>query len=425
MRSLLKISILFIISITIACWSNKEDKQVEEIITAEHILGNPDFTAISFGGFREETRAICPSVEDLKEDMKILGAVDIRIIRTYSTQLFPHAERVLKAIHELKEEDSTFKMYVMLGAWIECEGAFTSTRNHAKGNVKGNKAEIKRAIELAKEYPDIVKIIAVGNESMVHWAETYFVSAKVVLNYVEQLQELKKEGELDSSLWVTSSDNFASWGGESTEYHTDDLTKLIKAVDYVSMHTYPFHDTYYAPKFWQINSLDLTKSRIQLAQEGMLRAKKHAVSQYESTKKYIDSITPKKPIHIGETGWATSAYTNYGVEGSHAADEFKQKLYYDYMRDWSTENELSCFFFEAFDEPWKDSDDARASENHFGLINIKSEAKYVLWNAVDSGKFKGLLRNGNTITKTYGGDEEEMLRSILAPSKNPKLKIKP
>ena len=425
MRSLLKILILFIISISIACWSNKKDKQVEEIITAEHILGNPNFTAISFGGFREETRAICPSVEDLKEDMKILGAIDIKIIRTYNTQLFPHAERVLKAIHELKEEDSTFKMYVMLGAWIECEGAFTSTRNHAKGNVKGNKAEIKRAIELAKEYPDIVKIIAVGNESMVHWAETYFVSAKVVLNYVEQLQELKKEGELDSNLWITSSDNFASWGGESTEYQTDDLTKLIKSVDYVSMHTYPFHDTYYAPKFWQINSIDLTKSRIQLAQEGMLRAKKHAVSQYESTKKYIDSIAPNKPIHIGETGWATSAYTNYGVEGSHAADEFKQKLYYDYMRDWSTENELSCFFFEAFDEPWKDSNDARASENHFGLINIKSEAKYVLWNAVDSGKFKGILRNGNTITKTYGGDEEEMFRSILAPSKNPKLKIKP
>jgi len=425
MRSLLKILILFIISISIACWSNKKDKQVEEIISAEHILGNPNFTAISFGGFREETRAICPSVEDLKEDMKILGAIDIKIIRTYNTQLFPHAERVLKAIHELKEEDSTFKMYVMLGAWIECEGAFTSTRNHAKGNVKGNKAEIKRAIELAKEYPEIVKIIAVGNESMVHWAETYFVSAKVVLNYVEQLQELKKEGELDSNLWITSSDNFASWGGESTEYQTDDLTKLIKSVDYVSMHTYPFHDTYYAPKFWQINSIDLTKSRIQLAQEGMLRAKKHAVSQYESTKKHIDSIAPNKPIHIGETGWATSAYTNYGVEGSHAADEFKQKLYYDYMRDWSTENELSCFFFEAFDEPWKDSNDARASENHFGLINIKSEAKYVLWNAVDSGKFKGLLRNGNTITKTYGGDEEEMLRSILAPSKNPKLKIKP
>jgi exo-beta-1,3-glucanase (GH17 family) len=425
MKSLLKITILFIISITISCWSSKESKQVKEIITAEDILGNPNFTAISFGGFREKTRAICPSVEDLKEDMKILGAIDIKIIRTYSTQLYLHSERVLKAIRELKEEDSTFEMYVMLGAWVECEGAFTSTRNHAKGNVKGNKAEIKRAIELAKEYPEIVKIIAVGNESMVHWAETYSVSAKVVLNYVEQLQELKKAGKLDSNLWVTSSDNFASWGGESTDYHTNDLTKLIQAVDYVSMHTYPFHDTHYTPKFWQIDSTDLTKGRIQLAEEGMLRAKEYAISQYESTKEYIHSIAPNKPIHIGETGWATSAYTNYGVEGSHAADEFKQKLYYDYMRAWSTENKLSCFFFEAFDEPWKDSNDAKASENHFGLINIKSEAKYVLWNAVDSGKFKGLLRNGNTITKTYEGDEEEMLRSILAPSKNPKLKIKP
>ncbi len=416
MKSLLEILILFIISIAFACATSKEGKQVKETITAEYILGNPNYTAISFGGFREKTREICPSVEDLKEDMKILSAIDIKIIRTYSTQLFPHAERVLKAIQELKKEDPAFEMYVMLGSWIECEGAFTSTRDHTKENVKGNQAEIKRAIELAKEYPDIIKIIAVGNESMVHWAETYFVSPKVILTYVEQLQNLKKEGDLNSDLWITSSDNFASWGGGSADYHDGDLTKLIDAVDYVSMHTYPFHDTHYNPEFWQTDSTALSKGRIQLVQEGMLRAKNYAISQYESTKKYIRSIAPNKPIHIGETGWATSAYTNYGDEGSHAADEFKQKLYYDYMREWSNVNGLSCFFFEAFDEPWKDSNDARASENHFGLITINSEAKYALWSLVDSGKFKGLIRNGNYISKTYDGNEEKLLQTIYAPA---------
>ena len=86
------------------------------------------------------------------------------------------------------------------------------------------------------------------------------------------------------------------------------------------------------------------------------------------------------------------------------------------MREWSNVNGLSCFFFEAFDEPWKDSNDARASENHFGLITINSEAKYALWSLVDSGKFKGLIRNGNYISKTYDGNEEKLLQTIYAPA---------
>ena len=416
MKHFIKISIPIIILVLCSCSTKAESTEAKETISAEHILGNPNFTAISFGGYREKIRNICPSVIELKEDMKVLSAFNVKILRTYNTQQFPHAERVLKAIKELKEENTSFEMYVMLGAWMECLGAFTATRNHAKENLMGNQAEIKRAIELAKEYPDIVKIIAVGNESMVHWAETYSVYPNVILNYVEQLQKLKKQGELSSDLWITSSDNFASWGGGSTDYQSEDLDKLIEAVDYVSMHTYPFHDTHYNPEFWQIDSTDLSKSKIELAKEGMLKAKNYAVAQYESTRKYIHSISPDKPIHIGETGWATSAFSNYGVNGSHAADEFKQKLYYDYMRKWSTAKGLACFYFEAFDEPWKDTNDEHASENHFGLINIKNEAKYALWSLVDSGQFEGITRNGNPISKTYGGNEEVLLKSILAPA---------
>ena len=415
MKHFVKISIPIIILAVFSCSTSVDSTTAKEIITAEHILGNPNFQAISFGGYREKTRKMCPSVEELKEDMKVLSAIDIRIIRTYYTQKFPHAERVLQAINELKQENPSFEMYVMLGAWIECEQAYTSSRNHSKENIKENRAEIKRAVELAKKYPDIIKIIAVGNESMVHWAEMYSVSPRVILNYVEQLQKVKEQGELSSDLWITSSDNFASWGGGSTDYLSKELDELIKAVDYVSMHTYPFHDTHYNPDFWQIDSTDLSKSKIELAKKGMLKAKNYAVAQYESTRKYIHSISPDKPIHIGETGWATSAFSNYGVNGSHAADEFKQKLYYNYMREWSSAEGLACFFFEAFDEPWKDTNDVRASENHFGLINIKNEVKYTLWSLVDSGQFEGITRNGNPISKTYGGNEEALLQSILAP----------
>ena len=37
-----------------------------------------------------------------------------------------------------------------------------------------------------------------------------------------------------------------------------------------------------------------------------------------------------KPIHIGETGWATVSNGFYGAEGSQAADEYKSKKYYVY-----------------------------------------------------------------------------------------------
>ena len=45
---------------------------------------------------------------------------------------------------------------------------------------KLNNGESFTVIELANEFPEIVKIVAVGNESMVHWAESYFVAPKII-----------------------------------------------------------------------------------------------------------------------------------------------------------------------------------------------------------------------------------------------------
>ena len=87
-------------------------------------------------------------------------------------------------------------------------------------------------LDFANQYPEIIKILAVGNEAMVHWATSYFVEPKVILKWVKHLQELKKNGKLDKDLWVTSSDNFASWGGGDKAYHKKGtLNELIMTVD--------------------------------------------------------------------------------------------------------------------------------------------------------------------------------------------------
>lgn len=405
--SLKYIALMWLAVFLVACGQPKSK-------TAADILGNPEYLAISYGGYRGTTREVVPTVEELKEDMKIMSALGVKLVRTYNTQQFGQAANLLKAIQELKGEDRDFEMYVMLGAWIDCEGAWTDNPNHRAGSVENNTAEINATVDMAKAYPDIVKIIAVGNEAMVHWASSYFVTPTIILKWVEYLQDLKSKGELSEDVWITSSDNFAAWGGDNA-YRTDDLATLIKAVDYISLHTYPFHESHYNSDFWNVPESEDSLNTIEKVDAAMLRAIDFAKTQYQGAADYIHSVEPNKPIHIGETGWATVDGSLYGANGSQAADEYKQKLFYDYMREWTNQAGMSCFYFEAFDEHWKDQGNPMGSENHFGLIGLQGEVKFALWDSFDYGAFDGLTRNGLDLSKTYNGDAEALLAEVLAP----------
>ena len=251
---------------------------------------------------------------------------------------------------------------------------------------------------------------------MVKWAASYYVTPDIILKWVNHLQNLKKSGDLPKNLWITSSDNFASWGGGSNEYHVEELTKLIHAVDFVSMHTYPMHDTYYNPVFWGSFQEEKNLTKIEKIDLAMLRAKEYAVYQYNSVKAFVKSVGANKPIHIGETGWASLSNKHYGNTGSKATDEYKQAMYYQLIRDWTKKQNMSCFYFEAFDEQWKDAQNEFGSENHFGLINLKNEAKFALWSLIDKDVFKGLTRDGKKIRKTYNGNRETLLNEVMLPS---------
>ena len=382
---------------------------------AAEILGNPDYPAISYGGYREKTRDSVPTVAELKQDMKILAAMGVKVLRTYNASQYPQASRILAAIRELKRAEPSFEMYVMLGAWIDCENAWTDNPNHHSEDVDNNSAEIQATVDLANQYPDIVKMIAVGNEAMVQWAVKYFVYPKTILKWVNHLQGLKKTGELPVDVWITSSDNYESWGGGARGYHTQDLAALVKAVDFLSVHTYPFHDSHYNPDYWGVFKEEENLSKLEMIEAAMLRAKQYAISQYQGVADYVQSLGVDKPIHIGETGWSSIAATAYGASGSKAADELKQRLYYWHMRDWEKASGMSVFYFEAFDEQWKDPIDADGSENHFGLIALDNEVKYALWDLLDQGAFEGLTRGGKPLTKSYAGDKNTLMQEVLLP----------
>ncbi|MFP4847060.1 glycosyl hydrolase family 17 protein [Winogradskyella sp. PE311] len=383
-------------------------------MTAKDILGNSEYLAISYGGYRAKTRDVQPTIPEIKDDLKILYAMGIKFLRTYNVQL-EQASNILKAITELGKEDSNFEMYVMLGAWIDCLNAWTEKMPNHNVESPDNDAEISRAVALANAYPDIVKVLAVGNEAMVKWATSYYVQPNIILKWVNYLQDLKKNNQLPKDLWITSSDDFASWGGGEETYHCKDLENLIEAVDYISMHSYPYHNTHYNPEFWDVPKAHKgapSATKIEMAME---RALRFSQEQFKGVENYMKSLGIDKPIHIGETGWASVSNGFYGKNGSKATDEYKQGLFYKLMRNWTNRAGISCFYFEAFNEQWKDQHNPSGSENHFGLFKINGEAKYPIWNLVDKGIFEGLTRNGNPITKTYNGNKEELMPHVLVP----------
>ncbi|MEM7314310.1 MAG: hypothetical protein AAF497_14265, partial [Planctomycetota bacterium] len=87
-------------------------------LSAAEIFSRPDYLAFCYGGYRKKTREAQPTIAEIKEDLKILSAMNVRIVRTYNAQQFEFAANLLEAIKQLKQDDPEFEMYVMLGAWI-------------------------------------------------------------------------------------------------------------------------------------------------------------------------------------------------------------------------------------------------------------------------------------------------------------------
>jgi hypothetical protein len=82
------------------------------------------------------------------------------------------------------------------------------------------------------------------------------------------------------------------------------------------------------------------------------------------------------PMIIGETGW-TAVDTAGGPNLAFRAHPVNQKMYFDALQAWAAEGRRgngpqAVFFFQAFDEPWKQGDDG------WGLFNTNRQARYTV-----------------------------------------------
>ena len=336
------LSLLFLALLLTACGDRQQPEvtpQADVLQQASGDLVAGEVMAVAYSGYREGQHpdrgagAVNPSDAEILEDLRIMLDNDFSLIRLYDT-----GENTATTLRLIRENDLPMK--VMLGIWLRAE-----ISNHENcpwldvpipdsqlsANVIENAAEIERGIQMAREYSDVVASINVGNEALVIWND-HMVPLDKVIAYVRQVKDAVDQP-------VTVADNYEWW--------IEDGAPLAAEVDFIGVHTYPA---------WEEKTID----------EGM----SYTIENLER----VRAALPGKPMAILEAGWATTA-----MEFADRAGEAEQARYFNELSDWATAMNMTVFFFEAFDEPWKGNPaNADGAEKHWGLFYVDRTPKLAM-----------------------------------------------
>lgn len=295
----------------------------------------PIAKAICYSGFRDgqQPGGNYPSYDEVKEDLLLLQG-KWKYLRLYDCD--KHAATVLEVISNEK-----FDFQLLLGAFIEAEmnnfgcpwGGGVYTEDELERNAKSNLQKMHTLIEWANNYNDIVFALSVGNEACVDWTDHYVPENKVI-EYAKLIKANAKQP-------VTFCENYVPWLGK--------LKNLVEELDFISIHTYPV---------WEYKHIH--------------EAIDYTQSNYDSVK----NLYPNKPIVITEAGWATNS-NGRGINPENVSEE-NQKMYYEDLMQWSEKNNVLSFFFEAFDESWKGSNEPYEPEKHWGVYKIDRTPKLIM-----------------------------------------------
>ena len=293
--------------------------------------------AICYSGYRDGQNPgteIYPSYNEVKEDLLLLHG-RWKYLRLYDCD--EHSDIVLEVI---QKEKLNFK--VMLGAYIGaemnnfgCPWGGSYSEEQLTENKERNLRQIQKLIRLANQYPDIIFSLSAGNEAAVDWTDH--------LVPTENLVEYAKQAKSQVAQPVTFCENYVPW--------LEHLGPLAEQLDVISIHTYPV---------WEFKSID----------EGLA----YTIANYEAVK----NAYPDKQIIITEAGWATNS-NGRGIESHNVNEEF-QHQYFHQLMDWAEQQQVLVYFFEAFDENWKGSNDPLEPEKHWGIYKADRSPKLVMQN---------------------------------------------
>jgi exo-beta-1,3-glucanase (GH17 family) len=279
--------------------------------------------AICYSGYRKGQSPVNqnhPSYDQIKEDLLILEK-DYDYIRMYDI-----SEYTRLTLEVIKNEDITIKVLLTMSLLGEisneaCAWGGEYTVKELAKHIAYNQNQLSQCIQVAHEYKDYIVAVSAGNEASPTWNEN-LVSTGRILYFVN---ELKKHTDVP----VTYCDNIHMW--------KDELKEVAEAVDFISIHVYPV---------WEGKRI--------------AEAIDVSINQYNE----INQLYKNKQVIITETGWPTTS--NHNSILPEIANEKNQLIFNDTIKKWSEKHQITCFFFEAFDESWKGSGQKNDPEKHWG-----------------------------------------------------------
>jgi exo-beta-1,3-glucanase (GH17 family) len=263
---------------------------------------------VSYAPFRGTQNPLQPGLvippEQIAQDFAQLAKVT-DCVRTYSVG------NGLERVPELAQKAG---LKVMLGIWIGT-------------NRTDNRTQIETGIALAKQYPDVISAVIVGNEVLLRGE---MIAADLVAN----IRYVKAKAGLP----VTYADVWEFWLKNRDVYD---------AVDFVTIHILPYWEDF------------------------PVRAR-HAASHVDQIRKRMGVAFPNKEILIGETGWPSAGRMREGALPSRA----NQARVVSEILELARREKFRVNLIEAYDQPWKRMWEGTVG-GHWGLFDAEQrELKY-------------------------------------------------
>jgi glucan 1,3-beta-glucosidase len=246
---------------------------------------NAKLLCVSYAPFRDAQTPLSPTThiapEQIAEDLAQLAKVS-DCVRTYSIENGLDQVPALAAKAGLK---------VLQGIWLG-------------SNRLKNLAQISTVVGLAKQYPDVITAVVVGNEVLLRGEMTTSDLAATIRSVKSQV-----------AVPVTYADVWEYWLRNR---------EIYEAVDFVTIHILPYWEDF------------------------PVRAK-YAAAHVDDIRKRMAVAFPGKEILIGETGWPSQGRMREGALPSRT----NQARVVSEILGLAKQENFRVNLIEAYDQPWK------------------------------------------------------------------------
>ena len=246
---------------------------------------NAKLLCVYYAPFRGAQTPLSPTThierEQIAQDLAQLAKIS-DCVRTYSIE---------SGLDQVPEVAATVGLKVIQGIWLG-------------SNRQKNLAQISTVVGLAKQYPDVITAIVVGNEVLLRGEMTQSDLAATIRSVKSQV-----------AVPVTYADVWEFWLRNR---------EIYDAVDFVTIHILPYWEDF------------------------PIRAK-YAVAHVDAIRKRMAVAFPAKEILIGETGWPSAGRMRDGALPSRT----NQARVVSEILDLAKRENFRVNLIEAYDQPWK------------------------------------------------------------------------